>query len=215
MHTVHLAVGQKSGFIAAAMGIMFSVDSPTPGVSASDVAIIDEFFDSLNWEKTSGTNPLVEKVPYGKLMMMFDMKNRWTYKGSVTTPPCAQNVYWNVLRTIYPIKQKYVDQFKTQLAREPGLEKTGNWRVTLPLTDDHNPIVLFSNEGTGAPTNQAAAAASTTTTPAAGAAASTTPAAASSSGSSGQVQLQQQGTIIVQHQGYLSSGMPMQYPQPQ
>lgn len=30
-----------------AMGIMFSVDNPTPGVSASDVAIIDEFFDSL------------------------------------------------------------------------------------------------------------------------------------------------------------------------
>jgi len=108
MHTVHLAVDEKSGFFAAAMGIMFSVNNPTPGVSDSDVAIIDEFFDSLNWSEVS-TNPLVEKVPYGKLMMMFDMRNRWTYKGSVTTPPCKQNVYWNVLKTIYPIKQKYVD----------------------------------------------------------------------------------------------------------
>jgi hypothetical protein len=90
MHTVHLAVdGPTNEFIAAAMGIMFSVDNPSPGVSAADVAVIDEFFESLNWDKTSGTNPLVEKVPYGKLMMMFDMRNRWTYKGSVTTPPCA------------------------------------------------------------------------------------------------------------------------------
>jgi len=57
------------------------------------VAIIDEFFEALQWDKTSAkdseTAPLVEKVPYGKLMMMFDMRNRWTYKGSVTTPPCA------------------------------------------------------------------------------------------------------------------------------
>jgi len=34
MHTVHLAVGEKSGFIAAAMGIMFSVANPTKGITA-------------------------------------------------------------------------------------------------------------------------------------------------------------------------------------
>jgi len=37
------------------MGIMFSVKNPTPGVSASDVAIIDEFFESLDWTITTGT----------------------------------------------------------------------------------------------------------------------------------------------------------------
>lgn len=198
MHTVHLAVDEKSGFIAAAMGIMFSVDKPTPGVSDGDVAIIDNFFDSLNWKETS-ENPLVEKVPYGKLMMMFDMRNRWTYKGSVTTPPCAQNVYWNVLKTIYPIKQKHVDQFTSQLKRLDGLEKTGNWREIQATTKEHNPIVLFSNQGAGSTTNQAAAAATTK-------AAAAAPAAAASGG---QVSLQQQGTIIVQHQGYLSAEAPM------
>ena len=110
MHTVHLAVDKSSDFIAAAMGIMFSVHEATPGISSSDVAIIDNFFESLEWT-TTDSSPKVEKVPYGQLMMMFNMRDRWTYKGSVTTPPCAENVYWNVLRTIYPIKQKYVDQF--------------------------------------------------------------------------------------------------------
>jgi len=154
-------------------------------------------------------------------MMMFDMRNRWTYKGSVTTPPCAENVYWNVLKTIYPIKQKYVDQFKKQLARQPGLEKTGNYRVILPTLESHDPVNLYSNMNlwatgslkpvpTPAPTKTAA------TTPAATTPAATTPAAATPAApAGGQVSLQQQGTIIVQHQGYLQAGSPMPYPQPQ
>jgi carbonic anhydrase len=68
-----------------------------------ETAIIDEFFDTLEWN-VSDQNPIVHKVTYGKLMNMVDMDNRWTYRGSVTTPPCASSVYWNVLRTVYPIQ---------------------------------------------------------------------------------------------------------------
>tara|TARA_B110000285_G_C15071166_1_gene588050 strand:- start:535 stop:645 length:111 start_codon:yes stop_codon:yes gene_type:complete len=35
--------------------------------------------------------------------------------------------------------------FKKQLKRVDGLEKTGNWREVLPLTKEHNPVILFSN----------------------------------------------------------------------
>ena len=68
-------------------------------------------------------------------MMMADTDNRWIYKGSVTTPPCHRFVYWNVLKTVYPIKQRHLDQFKAQLARaENGkLAEWGNWRVTSPI----------------------------------------------------------------------------------
>lgn len=38
------------------------------------------------------------------------------------------------------------------MAREPGLEKTGNWREIQALTTEHNPVVLHSSEGTGAAT---------------------------------------------------------------
>jgi hypothetical protein len=71
----------------------------------------------------------VAEVPYGDLMNMVDTTRRWVYKGSVTTPPCDTYVYWNVLRSIYPVKQKHLDLFKQQLARTEGLEGTGNWRV--------------------------------------------------------------------------------------
>jgi len=114
MHTVHLPFSGHGplklydGYAAAAMGIMFSVKEPSRTFEDWEVKIIDDFFDSLLWTQTD-SNPSVDKVSYGKIMMMFDMQNRWTYKGSVTTPPCATAVYWNVLTTIYPLKQKHLD----------------------------------------------------------------------------------------------------------
>lgn len=122
------------------MGLFFSVNDYTKTVTPAQEAIIDEFFDSLKWSVTD-KNPKVEEVTYGKLMMMADMNNRWTYTGSVTTPPCAQHVYWNVLRTIYPIKKRHMDQFMNQLKRS-GLEKTGNYRLIQKETKDHNPYII-------------------------------------------------------------------------
>lgn len=103
MHTVHFPNAAENGVIAAALGIMFSVNNPTVTLNAADTKIIDDFFDTLQWNTVTGT-PSVNLVSYGDLMMMVDFNDRWTYKGSVTTPPCARFVYWNVLRKVYPIK---------------------------------------------------------------------------------------------------------------
>jgi hypothetical protein len=109
MHTVHYPWNKddpavkRTGFIAAAMGLMFSVSDFDSSVTDDQVKIIDNFFDSLKWDITK-SSPEVAMVPYGQIMMMADMNNRWVYKGSVTTPPCAENVYWNVVRTVYPLK---------------------------------------------------------------------------------------------------------------
>jgi carbonic anhydrase len=126
MHTVHLASEVKNDVKYAAMGIFFSVeDYHTEGITAEHVEVIDRFFDSLEWERN---NPKVAEVPYGDLMMMVDMDNRWVYKGSVTTPPCDTFVYWNVLQRVYPIKQKHLELFKQQLKRG-DLEELGNYRM--------------------------------------------------------------------------------------
>lgn len=94
---------------------------------------------------------MTDSIPYGDLQMMVDTNNRWTYRGSVTTPPCAQNVYWNVLRTVYPIKERHLLGFKKRLAQNPAVCsnpsndkvcKPGNHRETLPLVAAHNPFII-------------------------------------------------------------------------
>lgn len=127
------------------MGIIFSVNNYTKEVEPWEEKIIDNFFDSLKWEDLSG-KPVVAHVPYGELMMMVDMDNRWVYKGSVTTPPCRTNVFWNIVQTIYPIKQKHLNLFKGQLKRG-GLLKTGNWRVIQNLTEGHAPMIISEDVG--------------------------------------------------------------------
>ena len=142
MHTVHLAEEIEGGVPYAAMGIFFSVNKYSRKFEDWEIAIIDEFFDTLEWDVTA-ENPKVHKVTYGKLMNMVDMNNRWTYRGSVTTPPCATSVYWNVLRTVYPIKEKHLNLFKKQLERGHMLD-TGNYRITQPLVDFHKPYIITS-----------------------------------------------------------------------
>jgi carbonic anhydrase len=143
MHTVHLEdQNSPGGFMAAALGIMFDVRDYNAELSASEIQIIDTFFDSFQWDQTTGT-PIASYVPYADLVNMVDFDNRWVYQGSVTTPPCAQKVFWNQITTVYPIKQRHLDQFKAQLARKVGvyapynLAYYGNFRE-LQREDFHN-----------------------------------------------------------------------------
>ena len=117
MHTVHhpLTTETKSGVIAAAVGIMFSVNDYTAKkLTWAEQRVIDNFFESLQMD-TTGSKPIVDQAAYGDLMKMVDFSNRWVYKGSVTTPPCDKLVYWNVLSTVYPISRKHLDQFRNTM----------------------------------------------------------------------------------------------------
>jgi len=150
MHTVHLADDTKNEgkMFAAAMGLMFSVNDASREFSEAEVKVIDTFFDNLAWEKSTKTKKSVKVnyVSYGELMMMADMDNRWTYRGSVTTPPCAENVYWNVLRTVYPIKQKHLDLFIEDMEID-DLKKFGNFRLIQELTESHKPMIVSGGAG--------------------------------------------------------------------
>lgn len=110
MHTVHFPKEAENGFIAAAVGIMFSVNENTAQLTTAQEEVIDAFFEGLKWDDESGS-AVSDMILYGDLMEMVDSNNRWMYKGSVTTPPCDTFVYWNVLSTIYPISQRHLDLF--------------------------------------------------------------------------------------------------------
>lgn len=90
------------------MGIIFDRTKHTAKLSTAEVEVIDIFFDTMKWTDTATAEPTVDYNAYGSLMEMVDFRNRWVYKGSVTTPPCARFVYWNVISTIYPIKEKHL-----------------------------------------------------------------------------------------------------------
>jgi hypothetical protein len=147
MHTVHLPAAPKKEFIAAAVGIIFSVDNYTADLDQWEIQVIDNFFEKLDWTQDR-TDPKVDEVMYGQLMRLVDTKNRWVYRGSVTTPPCATKVYWNVVRKVYPVKQKYVDLFNKQLARGTNnLRGTGNWREIQEYSRDYHDLrVIYEGE---------------------------------------------------------------------
>ena len=136
MHSVHTADTVLNDVGFAAMGILFSVDNYNVHLTDAEQKIIDTFFETLDWSKND--DPVVSLQTYGDLMEMVDLSNRWVYKGTNTMPPCEKYVYWNVLSTVYPIKQKYVDQFKSQQSRGEGgdLIAFGNNRKTNPV-DNH------------------------------------------------------------------------------
>jgi hypothetical protein len=142
MHTVHFPKEPEGGFIAAAVGIMFSTTEYTADLSPAERYVIDAFFDGLKWDESGAI--VSDLILYGDLMEMVDSNNRWIYKGSVTTPPCATFVYWNVLSTIYPVSKKHLDKFvNTQLAQgEDGmLDDYGNWRE-IQEVDEHAVIYV-------------------------------------------------------------------------
>jgi carbonic anhydrase len=136
MHIVHMpnekaTASQKGVALASAMGIIFDTKNYDM-VDSDQVAAIDAFFDSLKLTEKASTTKLTD-IKLSNMMKYVDMNNRWSYKGSLTTPPCSKTVYFNVMRKVWPIKQKYITALQT-LMKDHGkgaffTKADGNHRV--------------------------------------------------------------------------------------
>ena len=72
-------------------------------------------------------------------MQYIDASSRWTYDGSLTTPPYTPNVQWNVVTRVFPIKKKHLELFDKMLDRAVAeIPDEGNFREIQPTTDKHN-----------------------------------------------------------------------------
>lgn len=132
-----------NGFSYGAISILFNrtnyTDAVEGGHTNKTVEIIDSFFDSLELtDLTDEADPTdtdkyplsknVKELKLGDLFKEVNLKRRWIYMGSTTMPPCQLYTYWNVLSTIYPIKEKHYKLLKSQHRRNPKIEKIGNFR---------------------------------------------------------------------------------------
>lgn len=79
-------------------------------------------------------------------MAFIDMSNRWVYSGSLTTPGCNENLYWNVVKTVYPIKPHHMAYYN-KMVQTLGEDKTkvktmGNNRKVRQATAEHKLILI-------------------------------------------------------------------------
>lgn len=100
------------------ISVLFDSDpSAAEGFKDWEIKNIDDMLDSQMWTVTD-RNPVVEENKVGDFLQGIDTRNRWVYDGSMTTPPCESAVQWNVVRKVYPVKERHLKQFQNQLARE-------------------------------------------------------------------------------------------------
>lgn len=101
MHIVHANVAgkyDKEEFIAAVVGVMFDVKN------SGEDSFADKFFDRLFSGKTVNFQT--------EFMDHLNLKDRLVYRGSLTTPPYSEFLFWNFVPRVVHIKPRTLARFK-------------------------------------------------------------------------------------------------------
>ena len=75
------------------------------------------------------------------LISDLDLTRYWTFKGSLTTPPCTEGLRWTVLKQVQPISADQLKWFLDKL-EDSQAAKVGSNRVLQELNDR----VLYDSE---------------------------------------------------------------------
>ena len=85
--------------------------------------------------------------PLDGLLHAVNWDNRWSYRGSLTSPRCDTGVSQNILRTVLPISELQLNAIRDfTKSNNPNFysETAGNWRATQPLTDMADAVLITS-----------------------------------------------------------------------
>lgn len=120
----NLGANRDRNLTGSVISIFFDTHVESGSFSESEVEVIDRFFEALRLEDVAKSAPENQRtpaegpgssartIPLGSLMEdVVKLGQRWVYLGSETAPPCGPRVYWNVVRTIYPIKESQIALF--------------------------------------------------------------------------------------------------------
>jgi len=116
IHVVHFtgdAVYQTAenngGYAGAVLGFLFDVNNNNGDVKFRET-YVDPLFDSMELDKTGSYKPAEVKI--GDFMNAVRNWNRWNYVGSLTTPPCSESINFNIITTVFPIRDTDLAKFK-------------------------------------------------------------------------------------------------------
>lgn len=112
----------------------------------------DKFFDAMYPENVDhGMDEEITNVPIQEFLDSLSLNNFWTYKGSLTTPPCTEGVNWTVLQEVAPISPEHLQRmtglYEDNDAFAPcssGGCNGGNNRMVQP---QNNRVVYFNDSG--------------------------------------------------------------------
>ena len=66
-----------------------------------------------------------------KFLSTVDFRFFWSYEGSLTTPPCTENIQWTVVDLPMPMSQEQFDIFQSKYATNPDFAN-GNSNLRAP-----------------------------------------------------------------------------------
>ncbi|XP_037939743.1 carbonic anhydrase 7 [Teleopsis dalmanni] len=93
-----------------------------------------EFTELLNEVRTPDTHVPFRHPPKMQQLITDDVENYYTYLGSLTTPPCSEDVTWIDFATPIMISTKQIERFRS-LHTHQGKPLTHNFRPIQPLNN--------------------------------------------------------------------------------
>lgn len=100
LHIVHLLPGKKD---LAVIGVFFKLGEESEFLNQLG-------FDNLPTEKNGSRD--LKNIDLNSFVQPLLPGGYWSYNGSLTTPPCSENVRWFVLKQHVTMSQSQLDMFK-------------------------------------------------------------------------------------------------------
>lgn len=137
MQIFHQSTADDKKVKQAAISIMFSVEEYDKTIDEVNNKTLQDFFRQFQFEVHE--DKVSPEFWIGDALNTINYLSRWVYTGAITEPPCPEEVYWNIVRTIYPIELERYQWYKDFIYSKKEYLGTykNNRKIQQVHKDDH------------------------------------------------------------------------------